>query len=491
MNADISLSYREIKRIYLMFEEADGDIDQGFAETLSKLRPDHVEAVAKEFLVIPNISRSLKMAEKHFDASEIEALIDFGGYAQTLEIVFNLVDSSLSDGCATIRSPISGGVVSSDTSVFCGGVNFLRFKVKGEVVYLIQHDLAAEAIFFPVRGVAVGFGNFQSPHGKLKRLLTELFKYSRKYFDYFLGDRSWGGVYAGSRSPYHYFYFDIPVLFCLDRRLRGSIERVYSLVKEMYIDPVGALSLNSELRLFQDAASLGSDLRRNNEYIFLVGTKMESWSHLVEYDAFNSRIIDYTNQSSLPFVLDKRRDSFTIWLGVSGGKRVWVEEIEALRELVLQLCYSYGHVNVIVDGWTDVEHTSEMPALYDGDQDRAERLISELPSSVSVKNLVGANACQKIKQAMAADFFVASHGTASLFVSRICSVPGVTHISNAARCHALKSHVHPRAMLVPESLVCDVRNGDEITGYHVSYSIHVDDLLPFVKEALFKIRSPS
>lgn len=449
---------------------------------------DRVE-IAKSTKLIEvelNFTKNNSATKKRFEALEIDYLYKFSDYIKTMDIVDDLIISSLKQDYISIKNPLAEGYITSAHNIFCNGVNFIRFCHNTEIFYLVQHDLVAEALFFPFRGMAIGFGDFNSPFGKLNRLITELLLNQREYSSYFSDTCSWDGVYIGSTSPYHFFYFDIPSLYYMVTSIGVVPPTIYTMDNELYFDPSHFIT-SSRVNSYKKPNLINNKLINDKKFFFLIGQKMEFWFDSLHIKELDSQILSSAKKNSSYSCNNLINSSYpTIWLGISAGKRVWLEELDSFIEFIQGIYTKCSGVNLIIDGWTNVESCISNPGEYSIDSLRANELINNIPNEINVINLIGESAINKITIASLCDFFIASHGTASLFVSRICGVPGVTHISNIARDSAISVHHHQNSYLVPKSFVSDSFDENYTNAYSVNYNIEKTNFLNFIKDCFFK-----
>jgi hypothetical protein len=210
-------------------------------------------------------------------------------------------------------------------------------------------------------------------------------------------------------------------------------------------------------------------------------------------DFILKKVKSITSNSSLYINanLMKQETNFMLWLGVTTGKRAWIEETDAYIALIDLLIQKYKHIGVVIDGWT-ASHTTNIKQnqsnkFYSQDEVIKDKIIEKFKgnSNVTFISVIGAMVEEKIAIADLTDFFIANHATGSLWISRIAKKRGITHISNAARESAKKLHIQWDVHLIPEKFTHDIKENVE-TPFHISYNINIDI---FLERVLLKLNS--
>ena len=157
--------------------------------------------------------------------------------------------------------------------------------------------------------------------------------------------------------------------------------------------------------------------------------------------------------------------NLTLWFGISGQKRIWVEQEDFLPALAEQLSPWFDSFTFMVDGFTEYEDSNHIP-LRGGkatpisqDLEVVNSMREKLSaySNVLFVNLVGQTYREKIKQCQTVDFFIANAGAGQLVPHRFCRKPGILH-SNEKHCVFPTGIDNTSVQLVDKSLVKDVGN---------------------------------
>ena len=163
--------------------------------------------------------------------------------------------------------------------------------------------------------------------------------------------------------------------------------------------------------------------------------------------------------------ITNKNKTLTLWFGVSGEKRMWIEQEEFLPALVQQLKPWFNSFVFMIDGFTQYEDNNYHPVtdcqssgiMHDLEIVNAIKKKLLPFSNVSIINLVGKTYRKKIQQCQFADFFIANAGAGQLVPHRFCKKPGILH-SNEKHCVFSMGIDNTTVKLVDKSLVTDVGN---------------------------------
>ena len=190
--------------------------------------------------------------------------------------------------------------------------------------------------------------------------------------------------------------------------------------------------------------------------------------------------------------------TFTLWFGISGQKRIWIEQEDFLPALVEQLNPWFDSFVFLIDGFTQYEDSKY--SLIQGSKETSVNQDLEvvdsiqkrlLPfSKVSIKSLVGQTYRKKIQQCRSVDFFIANAGAGQLVPHRFCKKPGILH-SNEKHCVFPTGINNTTVRLIDKASVKDVGNlfskgkRAETSGSGlISYSINIQTMIKMIIEML-------
>ena len=184
-----------------------------------------------------------------------------------------------------------------------------------------------------------------------------------------------------------------------------------------------------------------------------------------------------------------------IWVGVTGQKRSWVDQVIGTQKILNNLYKLYPHLGVIFDGWT--------PPLVSSDYHRTEarkdnQIIRQIIEGLEFREhgrfgiIAGLPMLEKIRVGMSIDCFIANYTTGSINVARICKKPGVGHMSRkmvATKCQ----HIHHSTSEIDPLLVQDQGNPGSLPGlvdYNLPWQAIYNVLLDILSELPIKSTAP-
>lgn len=237
-----------------------------------------------------------------------------------------------------------------------------------------------------------------------------------------------------------------------------------------------------------------------------LGIKLDKYSDKMERIVYEDSLKDlhggtirYRCHQAINAIIKSRKKSktLTLWFGISGQKRIWVEQEKFLPALVEQLKPWFDSFIFFIDGFTQYEYidTDSNDSTGVNEDLKVVNSIKQQLSSfsnVSVVNLVGKTYKKKIQKCELVDFFVANAGAGQLIPHRFCKKPGILH-SNEKHCVFAMGINNTTVKLVDKSLVKDVGNlfakcknktaSKPGIGF-ISYSICIQDVIDMVMEML-------
>lgn len=289
-----------------------------------------------------------------------------------------------------------------------------------------------------------------------------------------------GGYLIGHTRPYHCLYDGLLALEYI--RQAGELREndpVISKTDEAFLNLSSCLSLKQAHQQL-DREAINHLCNEQNIYLLQLGfwfnTRGEHQQFRQLAEAVDRPIRDAALQQSqineIGAIEALNEFSPLIWIGITGQKRRWIEQVEGTAELLNTLYRFYPRLGIIFDGWT--------PPLACTDYHRREiqndnRVIQKIIRRLNFKTrkntfiIVGLPMIDKVRIGLEADAFVANYTTGSLVIARICGKPGVGHMGR--RMMASKhQHIHHKTQGIPAEYVSDISVASTPTGY-VNYSI--------------------
>ncbi|WP_025564767.1 hypothetical protein [Psychromonas sp. SP041] len=387
----------------------------------------------------------------------------------------------LSRGYLELKCPIHNKIAKCQHSLAFNNSNALYFK-GDEPFYLLQDEFSIDAFYYPNSSVVILLNGSFNYKVKINHLTSQLNENKEKLNKYYANPTHSWGIYCFHKSPYHYYYFQVSSFLPLlekEKNLNNVI--VYSLKGSSYLDLSRVSNKISKDIMLDSPFTIEEQLNSNSFYIkFGEHTNKIKLEQFIACDELlnNYLITEIYNNKKINRIKESKSQSYILWLGIDSGKRTWVEQVDSYKELIRELILAGLSVTVIIDGWTNAKGLGENISLYSGDKILADKLISYFVNTeVVFIDLIGEYAEIKAKIALDVDFFITSHSTASIWVSRFAGKNGVTHISNAARATAISAHVHPKAVLIPENCINDIHSESPSSTFHVSYSLSTENFM--------------
>ncbi len=432
---------------------------------------------------------------------ELFFLDRFKSFALRNNLVVDVFDSVFDEGVVKFPHPFKDEVILSRHSVQCEWGSFLRFFCGDEVVYLYQFNYIIEGFFIPSRKLSIFFTGLLDVEGKTKKLISKVLMNAFDYAAYFNGFPTFGGINIEHPSPYHFYYLKAIDLFKLIQtfdledfkrfKVVTTTKGCFLKVEEMFPSHIDC-RLVLEESIMLDGRYVPRECYYNKFYCGL-GTRWRNLSNSsiesqvkAEISCLDDTVLKKSKEIYAEFSQSlsgiSHENSFVMWLGVTTGKRRWIEEAEAYIELIKKMSVIYNNLTVFIDGWTATHKKDGVKSsnnLFSEDSKVEECIIKNFSGCERINffSLIGKRAEEKIVVADKVDFFVANHATGSIWVSRVARRSGVTHISNSARKSAKLLHVHWFADLMSAQDIFDIEEDCQLDAYSVSYSISVDSFL--------------
>ena len=290
-----------------------------------------------------------------------------------------------------------------------------------------------------------------------KKLDTDqklLSQYSRR-------DPFWG-IRISHQRPYHFFYDQYINLFQLSKCLQNA-EKGITTDKDCFY-PIELFG-KKIIREYSDNA------------IFMLPTTISAWHRsdlLKEAVTMENAINMDIEKSSITF----DQYDFVLWIGITGQKRSWIEQIDGYFQIVSRLSIALKTL-VIIDGMTathgDVLTNNE-------DHEVAEKLIKKITPFADCVNIVGKDYKTKISYCKKIDAFIANAGTGSMVPLRFCKKPGVLH-SNT-KLFTFRGEYPEHVKKVNNAYIVDEKSegigGDRIS-YHIDWQAVYNQLITIIK----------
>ena len=312
--------------------------------------------------------------------------------------------------------------------------------------------------------------------------------------------RSQKAIFAGylldQTRPYHHFYDQLKWMVNLETK--KPVVSNSSFFSPKYLNRNASFTGKGRAKFSMFPLVIGS-----NQLGMKLDQYTEKMENVVYQDSLRSLpggMINYRWNKLIKKLkeLSGRNKTLTLWFGISGQKRIWVEQEDFLPALVEQLKPWFNSFVFLIDGFTQYEDdnycaikgSKATPVSQDLEVVDSIRQKLLPYSNASVISLIGQTYRKKIQQCQSADFFIANAGAGQLVPHRFCKKPGILH-SNEKHCVFPMGINNTTVKLVDKSLVKDVGNlfakGKRAersgTGL-ISYSIDVNIVIEMITEML-------
>ena len=371
--------------------------------------------------------------------------------------------------------------------------NILMIQDSGQRLFVFQGVTSCDAVFIPGLNTLIIVCHIS--HQQILQCLRELC-HTPDFFQ-INRPRSFLGYLVGHSRPYHCNY-DSLLAFqrILDEGELLPEDALFSKSDEAFIDLGDALGLVQEHQI-RTKGHLNKMTESEDGYLlklgfwFWCGQKPDNHSFELASKVDNSiREFSKTNSmlsasGALDFIEECQP---LLWVGITGQKRCWLEQIEGTAAILNALYEYYPKLGIIFDGWTPPLTSSDYHRTEARkDNDIIQKIIKELPFRKHGRFgvIAGLPMLEKIRVGMSVDLFMANYTTGSINVARICQKPGVGHMSRKMANHKTQ-HIHYRTKEIDTRLVQDQGDSQTLAGY-IDYSLPWQAIYNQLIEILFEL----
>ncbi len=454
------------------------NINSQFVETLSSKIVNECRYVSEQELrLINNIDRLKKVSN----------------YLKHPEIMFKFFNNIIKNNEITIPSPFNNSSLKSKTTFLVEKVIFIPFYDNKELFFIIQNTYYISAFYFPKSNIIYFPYRTSLAKGILKEFISKcILNYKALLPESLQKNKKFLGIITSSNRPYHYFYDRISALEVLEENnLLKKINFFYSFKNENYLKLENIYSSINHVEVINSNNFYNHDtfiLKVGLDYKMLTSKQLENINHRVNTHVFTSINDGFYN------LIMKNRDRFPIvWIGVTGQKRLWIEQEVGYASIINKLYEKFPNLLVLFDGWTTSEQTlnDDIPIqdLNNIDKDNivVQNIISKINSKISFVSLIGKTPSEKLSFAQFITFYITNNATGSIYVSRFAKKPGVTHNSIRNRKPSNGQHIHGTQRIeVSEKYITDCKT-DSIHKHFGDYSIEWQVIWEYTKSLMIEI----
>jgi hypothetical protein len=387
--------------------------------------------------------------------------------------IFDFYKRICSSEFLVIEHPLKSNIITYATdSIRDGMVNFIFFNASDgqspwilvQLTNVIDAFIVGEDVYSCLNFIHPAV--FQSyENQKLDKL--EVYPALKKKFCGFL---------IGQGRPFHFFYDQLKFLPLLSK-IKGSKE---------FATIDGALFFDPSLFV----GPVNKELLTDNGIYLMPNVIGQNW--LDAADANVRRLMGNMERALLKhslvqFPVNRVGSDFILWIGITGQKRSWVEQVEGYVQIINQLSVYFENLVVYVDGYT-AEFDRPPPVLaIKEDLEIFHKICDKVGKSVSMVSLIGETYTQKISYCNTVDAFLANGGNGSFVPLRVCKKAGLIH-SNS-KLLTFRDLYGDHVKFVDKSEIVDVKLSDDPDPSNLSYSIKPDVVADNFYELIWRIYS--
>lgn len=217
------------------------------------------------------------------------------------------------------------------------------------------------------------------------------------------------GFLLGQTRPYHFFYDHLKYFYFLKELENGVESKIFQEKKSFFkINKMSSL-VEGVVLLFP--AVIGNNIlnQRGSSIVKGLNEKMEK------------AIYEDAIQDFRPPV---KENALKLWYGITGQKRSWLQQVEAIESIVSCLLPHFPCVQLYIDGMTAPDgETISNPE----DEEVFHQIDKLLYGKCEVYSCIGRDYRHKIQVCSTVDLFIANAGTGCLVPLRFCKKPGTLH----------------------------------------------------------------
>lgn len=361
------------------------------------------------------------------------------------------------------------------------GHNIL-FCQDGNILFIIhQHVTSLDGVYYPESGIFLSYcHNSANELNTINRMILSFGFHSAS------SDYRFTAFLIGHGRPYHYLYDGMLGLENIYRSNGGfhGGNKFYMLQENAFIDAVKIYNNtqntivvnNNELtKLENDGVifiKIGSYFGHGANQINILDLMREVDERILKYIG-STELFRHSKENKI------RKNFPVLWLGVTGQKRAWIEQVEGYANIINKIYQSFPGMAIVFDGWTSTLVPNERDKIESVSDRKITSAIKELiPDDIAIIDLIGATVAEKIHTGMLVDCAIVNYATGSMNISRICGRPCVTHMNNSFQ-PARAQHIHKNAYHIKDEFVTDVLANDsriDSTSYHINWN-HIYDAL--------------
>lgn len=367
----------------------------------------------REYFDIKKIENSISAYEETESSFLNNYIVAFNN--RDAQFVTQSVERFLIDGKIVIDSPYDGSssVAVANTIKMAGGPNYILFKDINEKYWMLVQDMSFidcviydDKIFYTsIKGLA------KTALRCLNEVIDEFSSNVCKF------DSDLKGFIVQQNRPFHFFYDQLKTAIYYDNVFEDRLLKKYPF---FFCKP------------FIEESQLLKNTIRVNDYnepgVFIKSTMflhIKVDHHESDWARESMQVMeDKIENSCNSYQLDRSSYKLVIWLGITGQKRSWLEQVAGYENIIKNLSSVFGRILVVVDGLTSISNTV---SHFEEDEDIFSKIHESVKEYADLKNIIGFSYETKISICKSVDFFIANAGFGSFVPLKICKKNGVLH----------------------------------------------------------------
>jgi hypothetical protein len=279
------------------------------------------------------------------------------------------------------------------------------------------------------------------------------------------------GFIVGQDRPYHFFY---------DQFIHLNFYKKFK-------DKIFVLD---EDNIFFDIAILGITPSTGNKTNIFLSPNLIDRSFL-EISSVPIRQLaismerDILNSVVSSNALLRPNYQFILWLGVTGQKRSWIDQVDGYVKIINMICSMVESVLVIFDGITSSTNGKVNANFVDEDTAIVNQIIANIKASnFEYRNLVGSDYKTKIKFCSFIDLFISNAGSGSITPLRLCKKPGILHTNSGLV--TFDDIYSDSVVFIPKEFITDIKE-DGVPIEYINYRIDPEIISRIFSELVWRL----
>ncbi|PSB39932.1 hypothetical protein C7B69_00920 [filamentous cyanobacterium Phorm 46] len=407
--------------------------------------------------------------------------------------------------------PVSGSVVRSNQSFNYGDTIFIYRFVGVNIFYLIVGGWGGSkrSIYFPHQELIL---NFRVQDWWASRTIQNIINTFKSYaiscwlpFKYYINGKQKKEIVALSgfiTNIGHYFWNDMAgiqnlyengILHKIERFLVGPYE--YFSIAHIFPEiPAEKFTHTAELGI-----TLFQRLLLNNYFCVRV-------TDLVVKEKLANRVHEASlkrcSQAFLQEVEQAKQHFPILWVGCRSRDRVWISQVEGMANIIQSLHSKFPNLGVVFGGWSPKESEEATPWeaswLEAPMKTFVEQILALLPPSIKTYNAFGLPTYEKNVWEYAADLYIATIGSDTIYVATLGNKPGVIHTNTGLwdtvepLFLGVRENCVPPVLIAKEHIVENDNSSHMVRNYDCDWNVIYNEVIKILeKKAILNANSAS